>query len=522
MSLDQQINEIIESATRQLSGQLGERLRALATEIGQVAATERVSAVREVRLAAESEIAKRSQEAVAAVQADHSRRLEEAVAAARLEGARRVDEAAAAARADHARRVDEAVSAAKAEMVRDRESALASARADLARRIEDAVSLASAELARRHDAALVQVHADDGRRIESAMAAARAEASRDNEAILTRRLDEAVAAARVEAARSHEAALASVRAEADRRQALAVETARHEAVQQTEHSLIEARAAERQAELAQLDRLADAMRRLDAARSLTDVLGVLGDVVAREAPRAAIFLVRGRRFVGWHAAGFDAGIDVRKMEIGADQPGLLMQAVRTGGPVNTSSVDAGHTVPVPFGLLPADRMGLAVPVRVGGESVAVVYADDASPGRHEVPSPWPEVLDVLTRHAARCLEVLTVTRSAHPTITIPDTAPSPRYAPHTRTIQATGSEDDDAARRYARLLVSEIKLYHEAAVTQGRRDRNLGDRLRPEIDRARRLYEERVPAPIRSKMDFFGQELVRTLANGDATLLGAL
>jgi len=83
------------------------------------------------------------------------------------------------------------------------------------------------------------------------------------------------------------------------------------------------------------------------------------------------------------------------------------------------------------------------------------------------------------------------------------------------------TDDDDAARRYARLLVSEIKLYHESAVTAGRRDRNLLERLRIAGDRPRqRLYGERVPAAVQSRTDYFDQELVGHLANGDASLLG--
>jgi hypothetical protein len=82
------------------------------------------------------------------------------------------------------------------------------------------------------------------------------------------------------------------------------------------------------------------------------------------------------------------------------------------------------------------------------------------------------------------------------------------------------SEEDASALRYARLLISEIKLYQEDAVNNGRRDANLLERLGPEIARARRLYEERVPADVRSRADYFGQELVRTLANGDPRLLG--
>jgi hypothetical protein len=100
--------------------------------------------------------------------------------------------------------------------------------------------------------------------------------------------------------------------------------------------------------------------------------------------------------------------------------------------------------------------------------------------------------------------------------------PTPRrYTPQARSFQPGHDDDDDAARRYARLLVSEIKLYHESAVTAGRRDRNQLERQRTEIDRAKRLYDERVPAAVLGRTDYFDQELVRTLANGNASLLGS-
>jgi hypothetical protein len=79
-----------------------------------------------------------------------------------------------------------------------------------------------------------------------------------------------------------------------------------------------------------------------------------------------------------------------------------------------------------------------------------------------------------------------------------------------------------AARRTARLLVSEIRLFHEPAVTEGRRHRNLLTRLAPEIEKARQAYNEQVPAGVRTQTDYFHQELIKTLAGGDATLLGNL
>jgi len=79
-------------------------------------------------------------------------------------------------------------------------------------------------------------------------------------------------------------------------------------------------------------------------------------------------------------------------------------------------------------------------------------------------------------------------------------------------------QDDEAAQRYARLLVAEIKLYNEEALEEGRRESDIMRRLRPQIERAQALYNERVPAERRTT--YFEDELVRTLAGGDRALLG--
>jgi len=78
----------------------------------------------------------------------------------------------------------------------------------------------------------------------------------------------------------------------------------------------------------------------------------------------------------------------------------------------------------------------------------------------------------------------------------------------------------EEARRFARLLVSEIKLYNEEAVERGREQRDLYQRLRDDIDRSREMYEKRIPADIRAAHDHFREELVRILAGGDAGALG--
>ncbi|CAN5440037.1 MAG: hypothetical protein ACR2M8_11425 [Pyrinomonadaceae bacterium] len=76
------------------------------------------------------------------------------------------------------------------------------------------------------------------------------------------------------------------------------------------------------------------------------------------------------------------------------------------------------------------------------------------------------------------------------------------------------------ARRFARLLVSEIKLYNEQEVADGRESGNLYDRLREAIDRSRDMYNKRVQTPVASKFDYFHYELVNSLAEGEDEKLG--
>ncbi|HVF42890.1 MAG TPA: hypothetical protein VM936_07770 [Pyrinomonadaceae bacterium] len=77
------------------------------------------------------------------------------------------------------------------------------------------------------------------------------------------------------------------------------------------------------------------------------------------------------------------------------------------------------------------------------------------------------------------------------------------------------------ARRFARLLVSEIKLYNEQKVREGRDNSDLYDRLREDIDRSRQMYDKRVRPEVSSRYDYFHHELVNMLAEGDDARLGA-
>lgn len=155
-------------------------------------------------------------------------------------------------------------------------------------------------------------------------------------------------------------------------------------------------------------RLLDGIRALDGGTSLTEVLDALTHSAAKEAGRAAMLVVKGERLVGWRTVGFGAyDADARVLESTTADTGALAAAVNTGRP---AMVGAGSVLTAPaFSEAPADRPGLAVPLLVAGRPVAVVYAD---PGALAAPIGWTSPVEVLVRHAARCLEGLAVHRAA--------------------------------------------------------------------------------------------------------------
>jgi hypothetical protein len=103
--------------------------------------------------------------------------------------------------------------------------------------------------------------------------------------------------------------------------------------------------------------------------------------------------------------------------------------------------------------------------------------------------------------------------------------PPPVAAPPVAPPRQAVTEDEERlhndARRFARLLVSEIKLYNEQKVSEGRANRDLYDRLKDDIDRSRQMYEKRVSPNVAAKFDYFYDEMVSTLAEGDAAKLGS-
>ncbi len=70
-------------------------------------------------------------------------------------------------------------------------------------------------------------------------------------------------------------------------------------------------------------------------------------------------------------------------------------------------------------------------------------------------------------------------------------------------VEAADPEAVEKARRFARIIVSDIALYNEEAVREGIENGTFYELLKEDIEEGRGLYEKRVPDSIKSKKDFY-------------------
>src|SRR5581483_10861993 len=125
----------------------------------------------------------------------------------------------------------------------------------------------------------------------------------------------------------------------------------------------------------------------------------------------------------------------------------------------------------------------------------------------------PEALDFMAGSLERAIEVFGLRLRS----------PIPKVSEKTVAVGEPTPDDQRAhadARRTARLLVSEIKLYHEDELQSGRRNNDIYQRLQKQIDESRGLYQQRVAPAVLNTRDYFHEELVRILGENDAARLG--
>jgi len=570
VSFDDQIRAALDGTTASLREHLEAQLRAFAQEAARVAteerqraAEERQQALKEASEQAAGEKQQALKEASERAAEEKEQALKEAserAAEERQQGVRAASEAVAAeVRAQAEVLVTDVRSQAEAQVAQIRAAAQKHAEelkraaetqiAELRKALEELRAQAQQQLdtARR----IAQTEIDKARaEIDKARAEAQAEtekvraeaqAETGNARVETERARGEAEAARAEADVSRaetEAVRAQAKEEVARVQA-EIETHKKAAAGEAEEVLIarlaaadtvserkiaeaidRARTDSHQTELSRAARLAGATRNLDEARGLSEVLERLVQGAGQEVDRAAVLLVKGVRLAGWRLAGFAPGTPPAKsIDLSVSEAGLAGAVLKSGEAASRPSDAAEGPGLPPFAANAGERHAMALPVRVGGEVVAVLYADAPRVNELSSDARWPAILEVLVRHASRVLEAMTVEQAAGLSLPRPLARGSHSAVPGP-VEQAGNGDEETTARRYARLLLSEIRMYHEPIVDAGRRSGDLMSRLHGEIERARRLYEARVPESVQARAEYFDQELVRTLAGGDRTLLG--
>lgn len=496
MSFDEQIRAALDGTISSLREHVEAQLRDFSRQATRAAAAERQQAVKTAVEAASAEVRAHAEALVADVRSQ----AEAQVAQIR---------AAAQKHAEELKRVAEGQIAELRKALEELRTQ-AQQQLDTARRIAQAeIEKAKGEIEKAHgeaekagaEAETARAEADVARaETESIRASAKQEIARAQAAI-----DQHRKAAAAEAEEVLIGRLTAAHTVSEKKIAEAIERARTDS-----HQL----------ELSRAARLNDAIRNLDEARGLSEVLERLVQCAGHEVDRAAVLLVKGERLAGWRLAGFPPGEpSAKSINMSVAEAGLAGAVLKSGVPASRpSNADEGPGLP-PFAGNAGERHAMALPVRVGGEVVAVLYADAPRVDEPSSDARWPAILEVLVRHASRVLEAMTVQQAAGLSLPRPMAHGSHTAVPG--PVEHAGTGDEDAARRYARLLLSEIRMYHEPIVDAARRSGDLMSRLHGEIERARKLYEARVPESVSARADYFDQELVRTLAGGDRTVLGS-
>lgn len=214
--------------------------------------------------------------------------------------------------------------------------------------------------------------------------------------VLAARADEV----RAKAVAEHDASLARERKQALDERAEAIAAAVAAAREQVARSVV--------------SRLLDAVRRLDDETTLSGVLAALADLAAVESGRAALFVAADGGLQAWRLVGFEAAADEAGRVLAAEDAGVAGRAIGERRRVRvTRGAEAGaQDRPPAFATLPADRTGVAVPVLIGGEPLAAIYADEGTERGPSDSARWIPVIELLARHAGSRLEALSAERAA--------------------------------------------------------------------------------------------------------------
>jgi hypothetical protein len=152
------------------------------------------------------------------------------------------------------------------------------------------------------------------------------------------------------------------------------------------------------------------------------------------------------------------------------------------------------------------------------------YVEPAPPVYAVAAEPSPQEAFVPAAVAAMDPHLPTAADVGHPQEYAAAVEPHPATAPDVGQPPAGMSPEEEEvhkkARRFAKLLVDEIKLYNQAKLVEGRAHRDIYTRLKDDIDKSRATYDRRYGATSAASGNYFTRELIRILTNDDPSLLG--
>jgi hypothetical protein len=320
--------------------------------------------------------------------------------------------------------------------------------------------------------------------------------------------------------------------------------------------------------------LVQAIASIHAGTTQKEILRALLDVGSTYGSRLALFVVKAGSASGWQGRGLGEDDSVKDFPLDMTSgPAAHAYQNRIVTPANIAEMDARFVKQ--FGG-PENEQIMVLPLVLKDKVAALLYADGGADNVLDGPS-----LEVLVMTTSAWLEVASLRKQAQRDV--PDAAPSMEHAPaaapappvhpvssfsdpfaahtpkhiapiaapepepaaevvevaaHAASASAAASapataadpfagmsaEDADThrkAQRFARLLVDEIKLYNQAKVAEGRRNRDLYDRLKEDIEKSRSTFQKRYGTTAAAGGDYFQKEVVRSLAEDDTSVMGA-
>jgi hypothetical protein len=294
---------------------------------------------------------------------------------------------------------------------------------------------------------------------------------------------------------------------------------------------------------------------IQAGGNQREVLRTLLENAVRYCGRSALLVVRPGTVNGWQGRGFQDNEAIKDFAFDPNA-GLLARVLQERKPASGSAAQMDAKFVSAFGA-PADGEVQVLPLMLKEKVAALVYADAGTEPGGKLDS---AALELLVHSTSAWLEVLSLRKSAgaagHRESEVETeekpaaaaaaagaaaaTAPAqqasevPAAEPVAQGVEPPAAEQDEfsamppedvevhrRAQRFARLLVDEIKLYNLARVEEGRKNHDLYDRLKEDIEKSRTTYQKRYGNTAAAAAEYFQQELVRSLAQDDVSVLGA-